>query len=332
MNIDPPCKYRYKKGIVKHERFANQKFWQSTTLKNIFQNPVYLGHVSQGRRKSRLYEGKKEESVAPENWVVVKNTHEPIIAQEIFDNVQLVMQERRDQYNQNVGKYDKLGKTENIFKGKVVCGDCDTKLTRYKNVKKDKLWYTFICPTHVNTLDKCSFLQINESVLKNITLSLLKKQISHAIELEKVMENVKKRPEVRERIMGLEKDIRDVNKDIQYIKQRRKQLFSDFADKVLSQDEYQFGKEEYSIELHAENERLLYLKKQQTLLHGFFTENKWIKELKNHKSIKALSKDMIDTFINKIIIYTDSSITIEWNFRDPYEIMESMAKEVGISG
>lgn len=319
MNIDPPCKYRYKKGILKDKKFANQSFWQTVTIKTIIGNPVYLGHITQGRRKSRFYEGKQEERVAPENWIIVKNTHLPIITKDIFDKAHEIMNERKEQYNSNLGKYNNLRKSENMFKGKVVCGECGTRLVRDRNIKNDKVNYLFVCPTHANVLDKCSFLQMRENDLINITLSLIKNQIFHAIELEKVLANVKKRPEIRERIIRIDKDIRDATANISYIKDGRKQLFSDFTDKIVSQDEYKYAKEQYDIDYRMENERLLYLQKQQEVLKSSFTENKWIKELKKYKSVKMLSKEIIDTFISKIKIYSNKTVEIEWNFGDFYE-------------
>ena len=332
MNIDPPCKYRYKKGILKDEKFANQSFWQTVTIKTIIGNPVYLGHISQGRRKSRFYEGKQEERVAPENWVVVKNTHLPIITQDIFDKAHAIMKDRKHQYNSNLGKYDNLEKSENMFKGKVVCGDCDTRLVRDRNVKKDKVCYLFVCPTHANVPDKCQFLQMREKDLINITLTLIKNQIFHAIELEKVLANVRKRPEIRERIIKIDKDIREATANIGYIKDGRKQLFSDFTDKIVSQDEYKYAKEQYDIDYRMENERLLHIQKQQALFNNTFTENKWIKELKKYKSIKMLSKEIIDTFISKIKIYSNKTIMIEWNFGDSYEQRLSTLKVGDIGG
>ena len=127
MKIKPPCKYRFDKGIVKDKRYENIAIWSETTLKSILKNEVYIGNLTQGRRKSHFYEGKKEERVDRDDWIVVKNTHEPIVSKELFDKVQKLMNEKTKAYYDKLGKYNKISNNENIFKSKIVCGDCGKK-------------------------------------------------------------------------------------------------------------------------------------------------------------------------------------------------------------
>lgn len=149
MGIMPPCRYRYDKGILKDKRYSDIVFWSQRTLKTILENEVYIGNMVQGRRKSRFFDGMNEIRVDKQNWSVVKNTHEPIISQELFDKVQKQLAQTRERYFENLGKYDKVSNKENIFKTKVACGDCGTPLTRYKNAgKEDKKKYFIHISAH----------------------------------------------------------------------------------------------------------------------------------------------------------------------------------------
>jgi hypothetical protein len=49
---------------------------------------MYLGHMVQGKHSISLCEGKKRRRTEPHEWITVKNTHEPILTQELFDEVQ----------------------------------------------------------------------------------------------------------------------------------------------------------------------------------------------------------------------------------------------------
>ena len=49
---------------------------------------MYIGNMVQGKRKSHFYNGMPAERVKREDWIVVENTHEPIISREVFDEVQ----------------------------------------------------------------------------------------------------------------------------------------------------------------------------------------------------------------------------------------------------
>ena len=68
----------------------------------------------------------------------MENTHEAIISQEDFDAVQAVCEEINRAYHANLGKYDHLGRSENILKGMVFCSDCGRPMVRYKQVVKGK--------------------------------------------------------------------------------------------------------------------------------------------------------------------------------------------------
>ena len=86
MNIVPPAKYRYDKGILKDKRYANCTFWRSATIKHILQNEMYIGNMVQGRRKSHFYDGGNYEYLDKSKWTVVTDTHECVCQVKIDAN------------------------------------------------------------------------------------------------------------------------------------------------------------------------------------------------------------------------------------------------------
>ena len=82
-----PSAYLYETGEVKTEKYKGVP-WHTQVLKNLLSHPVYIGHMVQGRKKQSFYEGKRQTYVDEANWIIVRNTHEPIIDREIFDWVQ----------------------------------------------------------------------------------------------------------------------------------------------------------------------------------------------------------------------------------------------------
>lgn len=85
--IPSPSQYRYMQGLVHHKRFTKTP-WRVETIKWIMENEVYLGHTVQGRRKESLFLGEERKSLPKNKWIVVKNTHEPIVDPLIFSRVQ----------------------------------------------------------------------------------------------------------------------------------------------------------------------------------------------------------------------------------------------------
>ncbi len=84
--IVSPSLYHYQKG---HKKKKPTSFiWQAQTIKHITTNPVYAGHMAQGKTKKSLCDAILASKVSREHWIVVENTHEALVSQEVFDRVQ----------------------------------------------------------------------------------------------------------------------------------------------------------------------------------------------------------------------------------------------------
>ena len=318
MKIMPPGRYRYDEGIVKDKRYANCEFWSAATLKSMLTNQVYIGNLTQGRRKSCLYDGVPEKKVEKKNWVVVEGTHEPIVEKELFDKVQMLLDEAHDKYFRNLGKYDRMSNNHNIFKTKVVCGDCGTKLTRYKNVKPNekKVYYTFICPHRARFLNQCNFLSIPEPTLKDIVMQSIRLQIVQLCDLGSAVDKASRSESVRQKRMELTMSMSDILANIAYIKTARIRLTKDYASGLLDDDEYKMAKAEFDSQLAEETNKLETVGKVRDKFDNIISAGKWIDEFKRYKGAKKLTQEMVDAFIKQIKVYPDKRIEIEWTYQE----------------
>lgn len=85
--IPSPSRCHYLRGEVACSRFAGI-VWQAQTVRKILANPVYLGHMVQGKKRASFYEGKKQRALAPSEWTVVRHTHQPLVEEPVFWAVQ----------------------------------------------------------------------------------------------------------------------------------------------------------------------------------------------------------------------------------------------------
>ena len=329
MGVMPPCRYRYDKGILKGKRYSEIVFWSQRTLKTILENEVYIGNMVQGRRKSRFFEGMNEVKVDKQDWSVVKNTHEPIISQELFDKVQKQLAMTRERYFENLGKYDKVSNKENIFKKKLVCGNCGTPLTRYKNVGKEnkkKVSYSYICPRHALYPNQCNFLSISEKDLKEIVMSSIKMQMSYLSDMEIMFLNIAGSKEVKKKQADLTRAISDSLANISYIRTSRIRIAYDLAKGLICDEEFNTIKNEFDKQLRAETEKLDGIRKKRDKFDKIISAPKWISELKKYHDSKILTKDMVEAFIEKIIIYPDKRIEIMWTYSDNQSELMSLIR------
>ena len=114
--------------------------WSSERISEMLQNETYIGNMVQGRQVKISYKSKKCLHQERENWVVVENTHEPLIDAESFRKVRMLVNSRRHTRSRT---YDFL------LKGMIFCHECGYPLAvlNRPNAKGEDVLY-FICRTY----------------------------------------------------------------------------------------------------------------------------------------------------------------------------------------
>lgn len=119
-NIPIPSDYRcQKKGIVNTK--YTRHLWTQVQIRQILDNPIYLGKLAMMRVTSVSYKNHKKVRKDPSEWVVTEDTHEAIISQELWDKV------REAEKAVSHGKRDGKGVTQPLS-GMLFCPDCDYKM------------------------------------------------------------------------------------------------------------------------------------------------------------------------------------------------------------
>lgn len=85
--IPSPEQYAFDKHGFKGQNSA-YRLWTHTTVRRMLNNMEYIGHMPQLRTTSVSYKNHKKYVKDESEWVIVYNTHEPIISQELWDKVQ----------------------------------------------------------------------------------------------------------------------------------------------------------------------------------------------------------------------------------------------------
>lgn len=87
-----PSVYKQSQGLkYKCPNGQTQPMWSTITISNMLKNPVYVGDMAQGRNRVKSYKIHKIEAVPEKDWIVVPNTHEPIIDREAFEKVKQLL-------------------------------------------------------------------------------------------------------------------------------------------------------------------------------------------------------------------------------------------------
>lgn len=82
--VKTPSDYLYEK-LGKPNPRKTLHFWCAERIRVMLNNPTYLGPLVQMRTTTVSYKNHKNIERDPSEWVVVENTHEPLVSQEIWD-------------------------------------------------------------------------------------------------------------------------------------------------------------------------------------------------------------------------------------------------------
>ena len=110
---------RYGEGVNKNKTFADIYRWSASTVVEILKKREYLGHTINFKTRKH-FKDKKSHYVDESEWTIFENTHEAIIDQETFDNVQRIRGNAR-RYPDGFGEAHPLT-------GLMYCADCGGKM------------------------------------------------------------------------------------------------------------------------------------------------------------------------------------------------------------
>jgi DNA invertase Pin-like site-specific DNA recombinase len=330
MGILSPIKRRIEKGEIKKTELYKNLNWQGQSIKAITGNPMYLGHMAQGKTKRSLADGIPLRKQDKSDWIIVENTHEPLISVETWEKVQAVRTQAKAESEKIKGKYAHLGNNNNVFKSVLICDDCGSKLVRYKGVSNSgSVSYTYICPVRTQNLDMtCTNKCVREKDLFELVYQEISKKIEQSVQLEKLLERLNKRN-------GKTKDtlqsrIAEVQKKIGHISELRATLYESYVDKLLSETEYIEMKARYEADNHRYRTQLESMQAESLMQnHTLTPQNKWLTAIRKFKDERIVTREMAVVLVDKIIVSGYNTTEIIWNFKDELAALEQYTKEAG---
>ena len=275
--------------------------WHSKTIKDILTNRVYVGDMVQNRRSKVNYKVKNVIRNNPEDYIIVKNTHEAIIDNEVFDEVQ-------KRIPKNKGRNDK--KEVHLLDGLLYCGDCGHRISILSRRKKDNRCYTICnyyrtymnkmaCTTHSNNYDELEKAIIDTLIcicLNCVNKDKVRNKILNALTVDNSV-NIKRKLEI------LSKDISQINDNLDFI----------YIDKINSKiNEKQFERIKTKLENELRNKQKRYDMLTNNINNSIYEDiDKYIRKF---LTMKNLSRELVINLIDKIEIFADKSINIMVRF------------------
>lgn len=318
--IPSPGRYRFEHGIVtNNNKKGSSLLWNRHALTDILRNIVYIGHLAQGKCTASLARGIPVHRTPESEWDIAYHTHDPIITEELFNQVQEINRSRADAYNANYGACSHLPKGDNPYRERLVCADCGTQMKLYRNLSKDhkKAYFTYICPTYEEHQElRCTKKTIRSNDLDAMVLKTLKIQMELFCDAQQVLERLsKKQPKFPAHTE--ENELQQLEQQVKRKQGYATSLYADYRTGLLTREEYTFARGKYQEEVAALQGRISQLQERLTLTSQVSDCAKsWMALIEQYKSAEIVSRELVTAFISEIRLSADGSIKVSFLFQD----------------
>ena len=330
--IPSPGRYRFEHGIVtNNNKKGSSLLWNRHALTDILRNIVYIGHLAQGKCTASLARGIPVHRTPESEWDIAYHTHDPIITEELFNQVQEINRSRADAYNANYGACSHLPKGDNPYRERLVCADCGTQMKLYRNLSKNHkmAYFTYICPTYEEHQElRCTKKTIRSNALDAMVLKTLKIQMELFCDAQQVLERLsKKQPKFPAHTE--ENELQQLEQQVKRKQGYATSLYADYRTGLLTREEYTFARGKYQEEVAALQGRLSQLQERLTLTSQVSDCAKsWMALIEQYKSAEIVSRELVTAFISEIRLSADGSIKVSFLFQDELSRIRAHCKAV----
>lgn len=318
--VNPPAIYKETKEVF-CPLDKEYKGWDKGSIAKILKSETYMGTLVQGKTSITARNEKNRVKNDKAEWTIVENCHEALVSREVFDKVQDIIEDIRQKTRDKSRKANLIPLSENIFDDVLYCGLCGRKMTRhsyvkiYENGEKKRLeCYSCLNAYTTKTEQVCESNRISKEILSDILISALR--IEFALYLEKpkfyIERNHKsgelKKAEYESKILSIDQKIERMEADEskQYIRYRSGEIGQDqYVETKLKNA----GKKEELLEQRVIQEE--YIRNFGRVLEKF---NKMTRSLLKLNSVQELTKELVDSLVEKIYVYPGKRVEIIYAF------------------
>ncbi|MBE6139198.1 MAG: hypothetical protein E7174_01650 [Firmicutes bacterium] len=306
-NIPTPSQY---KNIKFSSRLIIRDEWNISSVKKILTNRIYTGDMVQHTQSKVNYKSKKKITLDKSLWIIVENTHEPLVDKKTFEYVQTL----KNRHSRNYSL--KTTRPKRMFEGKIYCKECGNRLSVYYRKKFD--YWSINCNRYSRDpkRGRCSSHFYPYDYLEQQLLEQIESAVYifiNELDLQELNREVVKN--IHKETESIDKIIDKLTLEKEQIINRLSNLYNDRCDGIITTELYK--------ELSMESERKL-----KKINNSIEIEKNKIENIKNKanilpnytKKIKKLldlnkpKKELIDTLIDKIVIDENRNINIKFKY------------------
>ncbi len=282
--------------------------WTISSVNKILKNRMYTGDMVQNVQTKLSYKSMKKIALEKNFWIIVENTHEPLVNKTVYERIQKSPYRTRKTYK---------NRDKRLFENLIYCKECRNTLTI--TYRKNKNYWTVNCNKYSRDPKRrlCEPHFIPYDKLETALIEKIKttcKKYLDSINIKSLAEEVSKEN------LYIKSNIEEKNILILRINDLQRKVDMLYEDRFkgnISTDSYLRLSTDVEKNLKLTKNRLEEIKKQEEVLPNIIKDIKnYEKEIKKLLDIENPSRELLKTIIDKICIDKDKNIEIMYKFRN----------------
>lgn len=314
--IHRPSDYR-KYGHVHQQDGEKLHNWHKATLNQILNNCAYIGWLICEQKDGERVSGRTSTKVLTGELKVRENNHEPIISEEVFQEVARQFEARSQKFSS--GSSRNLPMEEDIYKDLIYCGLCGSKFTRecgLTNRSGGKVRnYQYRC-VNKETIDdrRCDNDRISLIILNRLVEEALEKEFSLASTKQKDLVTASKRQAENEK-KKMEKEITDISYKIEELKKSGSEDYIRYRSGEITEQAMTESAEKRKKDIRRLQDRQKVLERRLAETDGKTEKrNHYLRTLMKCKKGTPLTAEVLHALIDKIEVFKGRRVVIHFTY------------------
>ena len=287
--------------------------WTISSVNKLLKNRMYTGDMVQNVQTKLSYKSQKKVALEKEFWIIVENTHEPLVSKTVFEAIQNAPA--------RVGTTH-CNREKRLLENLLVCKECGNSLSvlyrKNKNYKDGKYWSVncnkyardprrHLCYPHFFPYDKLEekIMSVIKTTCQKYLDSLNIKELS-----ERVLQDRAKEKNDRQ------KEKQQLLNEIDELKRKSDALYDDKFNGIISVDTYTRISTQTEKQISALNYRIYEIDNEENQIKEDTKEiTKYEEQIKSLLNLDKPNRELIKTLVKKIYIDKDRNIEIQYRFK-----------------
>ncbi len=287
--------------------------WTISSVNKLLKNRMYTGDMVQNVQTKLSYKSQKKVALEKEFWIIVENTHEPLVSKTVFEAIQNAPARVRTTH---------CNRKKRLLENLLVCKECGNSLSvlyrKNKNYKDGKYWSVncnkyardprrHLCYPHFFPYDKLEekIMSVIKTTCQKYLDSLNIKELS-----ERVLQDRAKEKNERQ------KEKQQLLNDIEELKRKSDALYDDKFNGIISVDSYTRMSTQTEKQISALNYRIYEIDNEENQVKEDAKEiAKHEEQIKSLLNLDEPNRELIKTLVKNIYIDKDRNIEIQYRFK-----------------